>query len=128
VNERSNDDTHPDVDTPPGTAAFVTAARRMLDAGDGALDPLVVARLGAIRRAAVATMEPSSAKVFARWVPASAAACTLLAAGLFAWSVKIPALPVFDDELAQLAAEDMELLDDIEFVAWMVEADVPDAT
>src|SRR4030095_6359871 len=106
---------------------FVARVRGVLDAGDGALDPAVADRLAAMRRAAVAALDVPRAAEVARWIPASAAAGMLVAVGLFAWSVRIPDLPVFDDDESVLAAQDLDLLDDIEFVAWMVAQDGDDA-
>jgi hypothetical protein len=107
--------------------AFVARVRAVLDAGDKAVDSSVADRLAAVRRAAVAALDVPRAAEVARWIPASAAAGMLVAVGMFAWSVRIPDLPVFDDDEAVLAAQDLDLLDDIEFVAWMVEQDGDDA-
>src|SRR5262245_57505492 len=101
--------------------AFVARLRAVLDRGDAALDAAVADRLGATRRAAVAALDLPDATEVARWIPASAAAALLLAVGLFAWSMRIPEFPMFDDDQAALAAQDLDLLDDIEFVAWMEE-------
>jgi hypothetical protein len=104
---------------PADDEAFATTARSLLDAGDASLDSEVGRRLAAARRAAVAALTATPVAHAARWIPASAAAGTLLAVALFAWSVRIPALPYYDDEQAALAAQELELLDEIEFVAWM---------
>ena len=111
----------------PSHDAFVARARDVLDAGDAALDDRVLVRLTAARRRAVNALDMPRYGYVGRWIPASAAACMLFAVGLLAWSVRLPTLPVYDDAETAAAAQDLDLLDDIEFVAWMVEQDGDDA-
>jgi len=111
----------------PSDDAFVARVRGALDAGDAALDGRVRAQLAAARRAAVNELDMRRPSDIGRWIPASAAACMLIAVGMFTWSVRLPTLPVYDDAEAAEVAQDLDLLDDIEFVAWMVEQDGGDA-
>jgi hypothetical protein len=111
----------------PSDDAFVARVRDVLDAGDAALDDRVRAELAAARRNAVNALDVRRPSTIGRWIPASAAACTLIAVGMFSWSVRLPTLPVYDDAEAAEAAQELDLLDDIEFVAWMVEQEGDDA-
>ena len=116
----------PQADGPPDDA-FVARVRDVLDAGDATLDDRVQAQLATARRVAVQELDTRRPSDVGRWIPASAAACMLIAVGMFTWSVRLPTLPVYDDVEAADAARDLDLLDDIEFVAWMVERDGRDA-
>ena len=93
---------------------FVARVRDALDRSGVADD--VRARLTAARRRAVASLD-APPKAPARWLPVGALATTLLAVFLGV-AVQRPSPPLVDEQ--QLATvEDMDLLMDLEFVAWL---------
>ncbi|HET6471519.1 MAG TPA: hypothetical protein VFG38_06730 [Pseudomonadales bacterium] len=111
-----NDDRHGADD------AFVAQVRDVLDRV--APPDEVRTRLAAARRRAVASLDRVVPRAPARWVPVGALATTMLAVFLSV-AVQRPAPPAID--VQQLAAvEDMDLLMDLEFVAWL-DADNVDA-
>ncbi|MEE9254399.1 MAG: hypothetical protein V3U43_05665 [Pseudomonadales bacterium] len=101
--------------------AFVERARALLDESEASLTPDVTARLTQMRREAVALSEArGSYSLLQPLMPAGAMAATLSAVVAF-WLLATTPLPsIYEDESQQLAAEDMELLEDLEFVAWMI--------
>ena len=98
---------------------FVDDAARVLREAEHGLDPEVLARLGAMRRRAVALVDHPAPTAIGAWAPTSAVAATILAVGIAFTNVQGPSPTVFDNEFEQLAAQDMELLEDLEFLAWM---------
>jgi hypothetical protein len=108
---------------------FAALVRAVLDAQDvpvGAAERLADGRRRAIGEAvagaAVLRRTPPP-----RWLPVGALAATLLVVVALQRGAEVPALPLGDD--VQLAAvENLELLENLEFAAWMVEADVLDAS
>ena len=99
--------------------AFVAQTKRVLD--EVRLSPEIIARLGAARRLAVAMADARAAtpRVPPRWIPASALATTVLAIGIATVAMDTRQLPALDDASALAAAQDVELLDDLEFLAWL---------
>jgi len=94
---------------------FVAQVRDVLDRSSVSDD--VRTRLAAARRRAVASLDAPVARAPARWVPVSALATTLLAVFLSV-AVQRPTPPLVDEQ--QFATvEDMDLLMDLEFVAWL---------
>ena len=109
-------------DRPGSDEVFVAHARDVLDRA--AVPDDVRTRLAAARRRAVASLDAPVPRAPARWVPVGALATTLLAVFLGV-AVQRPAAPTID--VQQLATiEDMDLLMDLEFVAWL-DADNVDA-
>ena len=107
---------------------FESRVKRVLaEQGDDV--PMEVAeRLTAMRRAAVAELDERTQRRFRfGWAPAGALAAALatvvLAAGLFlfAGNASVPAMPALTDEPEFAAAQDLELLDELEFLAWLEE-------
>jgi hypothetical protein len=95
---------------------FVAQARQWLDRARLADD--VRDRLAAARRRAVASVDSPIPRAPARWVPVGALATTLLAVVIGVAVQRSPNPPVYDEQ--QLATvEDMDLLMDLEFVAWL---------
>ena len=94
---------------------FVAQVRDVLDRSSVSDD--VRTRLAAARRRAVASLDAPVVRAPARWVPVSALATTLLAVFLSV-AVQHPTPPLVDEQ--QFATvEDMDLLMDLEFVAWL---------
>lgn len=104
--------------------AFVTRSKALLDESEATLTPEVNARLVQMRREAVRLAESLDGQgtfsAFRPLVPAGAMTATLSAV-VALWLLAAAPLPsIYEDESQQLAAEEMELLEDLEFVAWMI--------
>ena len=96
-------------------------ARRALD--DQPLSPRVQRRLAQARQRAVRELGAGRPRWVpdARWaLPAGAAAAALVAFALVRDPGTDLAMPALDDD-EMAAVMDLELLDDIEFLAWMLE-------
>lgn len=99
-----------------GDDEFVGRVREALDAQR--LAPELVDRLAAARRRAVAIADAPTPRAPSNWVPLGALAATLLtvAVGVVLDNGGNPPL----EEVQQLATvEDLDLLMDLEFVAWL---------
>ena len=110
---------------PGANEAFEKRAREVLRASVDDVLPEVAERLVAMRRAAVQELEERSSSQWQTpwfWAPAGATAMVVLTLGLFLYTGNTP-VPMFDDlDEAQLAAaQDIELLEELEFLAWMEE-------
>ena len=110
MTERDHDDSE---------AVFVARVREALDRQP--LPPGIPQRLVAARRAAVDSVQPARRvpAVPSRWVPVGALASTVLAVGVAMVSMESARLPIVEDERAFVAAQDVELLEDLEFLAWL---------
>jgi len=100
-------------------AAFVARVREALERQTlppGVAERLVTARgaaLGSLRPAPPAPPTPSN------WLPLGALASTVLAIGIAVVTTDTVRLPVVEDERALVVAQDVELLEDLEFLAWL---------
>jgi len=99
----------------------------VLDEEVSALAEDVHLRLAAARRAAVAEMDRPHPFFNIQWLTTSLAAILMLAVGIWPVSTTIPEIPVYSGEDAQLAAQNIDLLSDMEFVAWLVLEEEPNA-
>ena len=108
---------------------FVSRIRDALDSE--VLDTGITERLANARRNALNELEvvesSSSNKhqghqnwSWFAWVPAGAMAIAVFAIALSFSSPKIPEFPYYESELQAATAADLELLEDLEFVAWML--------
>jgi hypothetical protein len=107
---------------------FAASVRAVLEAD--ALPADMAERLAAARRRAIAGAAGRTALRRApprRWVPVGALAATLLGVFVLRQGTEVPALPL-DDDVQLAAVENLELLENLEFAAWMVEVDVLDAS
>lgn len=85
------------------------------------------ARLHQARQQAIAALEVDRLGWLPRpWVPTLAYAATLMFAVGVWYQTLLPPLPSLDDPREAAAAQEFELLDDLEFVAWM-EAEMNDS-
>ena len=103
---------------------FERKARARLEASELDIDPERLERLQAARRAAVAAVPagPERGLLGRWWVPTGAMAAAALVLGV----LLVPGperLPPVLDAAEMSAAQEMELLDELEFVAWMLEQD-----
>ncbi len=111
-----------------GDEEFVSRVRDALNAR--ALAPELVDRLAAARRRAVASVDAPIPRAPSAWVPVGALASTLLVVGMFSVAIdrnvdRKDAPPLDDVQFA--VAQDLDLLDDLEFVAWL-DSDDTDAS
>jgi hypothetical protein len=95
---------------------FVGQVRHALDAQS--LAPELAERLTAVRRRAVASIDVPILRAPSSWVPVGALATTLLAVGIGV-AIDNNDAPPLDDEQQIATVEDMDLLMDLEFVAWL---------
>lgn len=95
---------------------FVEQARAVLDAQS--LAPDLAERLVAARRRAVASVDVPILRAPSAWVPVGALATTLLTVGLTV-AIDNGAAPPLDDDVQIATVENMDLLMDLEFVAWL---------
>jgi hypothetical protein len=95
---------------------FVGQVRAALDAQ--ALAPGLAERLTIARRRAVASVDTPIPRAPAAWIPAGALATTLLTVGLVV-AIDNNRAPSLDDDMQIATVEDMDLLMDLEFVAWL---------
>ena len=95
---------------------FVGQVRSVLNAPS--LAPDLAERLATARRRAVASVDTPIPRAPAAWVPAGAMATTLLTVGLVV-AIDNNTAPSFDDAVQIATVEDMDLLIDLEFVAWL---------
>lgn len=108
-----------------GDDEFVSRLRAALDAQS--LAPDVADRLAAARRRAVASVDAPIPRAPAAWIPVGALASTLLVVGMFSVAIDRENAPPFADDVQFAVAQDLDLLDDLEFVAWL-DADGADAS
>lgn len=95
---------------------FVGQVRTALNAQ--ALAPDLTERLATARRRAVASVDSPIPRAPAAWVPVGALATTLLAVGLVV-AIDSNTAPSLEDDTQIATIEDMDLLMDLEFVAWL---------
>ncbi len=106
--------------TKPDDDRFVEQSRQALRRSENELDADVQSRLRLARRQAIASIEERRPKFMRPWVfaPIGSMAAVALAVGIY--------LSQGGDELSFpgneefTVAQDMELLEELEFVAWMV--------
>jgi anti-sigma factor RsiW len=109
--------------------AFIDHIRKRLDRTVDAqsLPPDVLARLAASRRTAVAAVPEIPVYVPPAWLPVGAMAATLVAAVLLRPAMDGDGVtPLLDDDTQLAAAENLDLLENLEFAAWMDESDGSD--
>ena len=95
---------------------FVEQARAVLDAQS--LAPDLAERLAAARHRAVASVDVPILRAPSAWVPVGALATTLLTVGLTV-AIGRDGVPPLDDDVQIATVENMDLLMDLEFVAWL---------
>jgi|APFre7841882724_1041349.scaffolds.fasta_scaffold232319_2 hypothetical protein len=96
---------------------FVGQVREALD--QRGLAPEIAQRLAAARHRAVAAIGVPIPHAPATWLPTSALAMTLLVVGLLSVTIDRGFAPPLEDLPRLTAIEDMDLLMNLEFVAWL---------
>ncbi len=110
------------------TEEFHDKARRLLDEHARDLDAATLSRLHQARNQALRQHRPFGISwLTGRYFAGSAIAACLALVTVYFYQVQPPPLPsIFEDPIQQETAENIELLDDLEFMAWLViEEDVP---
>ena len=99
---------------------FQKKAKRLLDESTSNLDAATLSRLHQARSQAIESTGRRSSPWFG-WTTAGAAAASLTVGIIYMDQQQMPPLPnIYEDELQQAAAEEMELIDDLDFIAWLV--------
>ncbi len=94
---------------------------RLLDEHADALDGSKRSKLHQARNVAVERAGRRSSRVGMPWIASGAVLSGLLVAVLFVERQSPSPLPaIYGDPLQQAAAEELELLDDLEFMAWLI--------
>ena len=106
---------------------LITQVRTALDASVADLDATTLVHLQQARRNALAALPGGLPWVPPRWVPAGAIVATMVIA-IGAWQhVVLPPMPAGGDPVEALAAQDVDLLENLDFVAWLVVDEDADA-
>lgn len=107
---------------------FESRVQQALESAADDIAPEVAERLAAMRRSAVAELDEHSGRRFGfGWRPAgafaAAAAAVALAVGLFVFSGTGPVavMPEVSDEPEFAALQDLDVLTELEFLAWLEE-------
>ncbi|HIL82686.1 MAG TPA: DUF3619 family protein [Pseudomonadales bacterium] len=100
---------------------FNNKAKHLLDENVDRLDAATLAKLHQARnRALEHAGKRSGFPAYSGWMGAGAMAASL-AVGVVYFDQQPPPLPaIYEDALQQAAAEEIELMDDLDFVAWLV--------
>lgn len=101
------------------TEKFDEKTRELLDDHAERLDAATLSKLHQARNRAVERKRRFS--VQPGWAGAGALVASLAVAVIYFDNQQLPPLPaIYEDPLQQAAAEEMELMDDLEFYAWLV--------
>ena len=95
---------------------FLAQVRGVLN--EQTLAPELARRLAAARQRAVASIDLPIPRAPSRWIPVGALATTLLTVGI-GFALNSNVAPPLDDEQQLATVEEMDLLMDLEFVAWL---------
>ena len=101
--------------------AFDKKAKDLLDENVDRLDAATLSKLHQARNQALESAgKRSGLPAYSGWVGAGAMAASL-AVGVVYFNQQPPPLPaIHEDPIQQAAAEEIELMDDLDFVAWLV--------
>ena len=99
---------------------FQKKAKRLLNESTDNLDGATLSRLHQARSKAIESSGVKSPWWFG-WTTAGAVAASLTVGIIYFDQQQMPPLPnIYEDELQQAAAEELELIDDLDFIAWLV--------
>lgn len=100
--------------------SFKNKSKDLLDEHSSALDAATLSKLHQSRNLAL-DAKPGRVTAPAGWIGAGALAASLTVAVVYFDARPDATLPViYDDPLQQAVAEELELMDDLEFYAWLV--------
>lgn len=105
--------------------AFTDKARHFLDESSEHMDAATLSRLHQLRNQALAAPRRPALPWYG-WASGGAVAASVLVAILFVDRPQ-PLPMIFEDQSQQTAAENIELLEDMEFMAWMLLQEESDA-
>jgi len=102
---------------------FLKRVRDNLD--NAPLDDITAERLAGARRRALNVLDTSGSLKpqnwsWFTWAPAGAFAMVLFVIAVTVSSQKTPDFPYYESELQAAAANEIDLLEELEFVAWML--------
>ena len=99
---------------------FAAQASEKLDVDLQNMDEALISRLAKARRAALEESYRPVPNLWNAWLPAGAFAAIALVITVLV-NTGTPGLPNYESELQASAATEMELLEDLEFAAWILE-------
>lgn len=101
--------------------AFNKKAKDLLDEHVDKLDAATLSKLHQARNRAVDSQRADKKlPAYSGWAGAGAMAASLIV-GIVYFNQQPPPLPaIYEDPVQQAAAEEIELMDDLDFVAWLV--------
>lgn len=104
--------------------AFNRKVKDLLDEHVDGLDAATLSKLHRARNEALAlAAKRTGFSAYSGWLGAGAMAASLVA-GVVYFNQQPPPLPaIYEDPVQQAAAEEVELMDDLDFVAWLVLAE-----
>ena len=102
---------------------FLTAARQLLDEQTEQLDAATLSELRQARSRAL--QQGSRSTQWRYWVPAGAIATGFLAAGIYLNQLQPLQPDIFQDPAQLEIAENIDLMADLEFVAWLALEETP---
>lgn len=106
---------------------FLEKAKQALDESADHLPPETQDKLNQIRREALNEADAKSRSAYwAWWAPGGGLAAAMLVAAVWLMNPDAPPPQPIDDMELLTSEEDMELMEDIEFVAWMMEQEMPE--
>lgn len=95
-------------------------SKDLLDEHAEHLDAATLSKLHQARNKAL-EKDKRNISIGAGWAGAGALAASLAVGVIYFDTQQVPTLPaIYEDPLQQAAAEEMELMDDLEFYAWLV--------
>jgi predicted PP-loop superfamily ATPase len=103
---------------------FNEKARLLLDEGIDSIDSATLSRLHRARNRALKSQKKINP--WLKWSGGGAIAATVLFAMNISLESVEPLPSIYEDPIQQAAAEEIELLNDLEFVAWLLLEEVED--
>lgn len=97
---------------------FSTRTKILLDESTESLDAATRSRLRQARNRALEGLDHENS--WSMWIPAGALATSVLMVGFYMYQLPPPLPMIYQDPIQQATAENMDLLDDLDFMAWLV--------
>lgn len=99
---------------------FEKKSKELLDEHADSLDGPTLSRLHQMRSNAISRKTRSPYLPYVGWTGAGAVAASLFVAVVYLDRSPEPLPTIYEDPLQQAAAEELELINDLDFYAWMV--------
>ena len=101
--------------------AFNHKAKGLLDDHVDGLDAATLSKLHQARNEALALAgKPISFAAYSGWLGVGAMAASLVVGVVYFNQLPPPLPAIYEDPVQQAAAQEIELMDDLDFVAWLV--------